>query len=184
MVEFRLMVVADGTATDVNGDVAVVFAILHLAIVRIGLSIGKGRTVNLDTRRSHTAATVDGTEDGAILDVDIDVATHSSSSKRFTGKATTATEDVAVKVGMAQSTDEGVRAIDGDLHIALNVAFLAAAENGAEDGAAGDVHLGFTHIVPCVGPNTTVAHACTEEVAGNGVLCSLDRVAWHTQGTR
>ena len=63
------------------------------------------------------------------------------------------------------------------------MAFLAAAEDGAEEGAAGDVDFHFIHIGPSVEQDTRVTHACAEEVASDRVRRNLSEGARHAQGT-
>ena len=62
------------------------------------------------------------------------------------------------------------------------MAVLTAAEYGAVDPAAGDVHFGFCDVRPGVEEHALVALACAEEVAGHGVSGNLFQRAWHTEG--
>ena len=181
---FRLVVVTDGAALDVDRDDTIVVAIPHVTIVRIGLSIGKGRCGKLSAHRSHTTATVDGAEHFAAFDIEGDVAAHHTGGEGVAREATTAAEHVAVNIRIAPGTDVDVsiRLFDGEIHIVQHVAILAATEHGAEDGAAGDVHFNIIHEGPSVEQDARVAHACAEEVAGDGVSGDGVEGTGHAQG--
>ena len=94
------VVVADDTATDVDGDDTVLVAVLHVAIVWVRIAIRKCRAGKLSTDRSQTATTVDGTEHLAATDVDVDVAAHRTCGESLARETTTCTEDVTVHVGV------------------------------------------------------------------------------------
>ena len=178
----RLVVVTDGAARDVDGDMAVRLGFIIIKQLAIPWISGCNEP---GAHRGQTTAAVDGAEHGAAADGHIDVAYHHACGEGVAREATTAAKHVAIHVGTAPSADEGGLALSLThihCHIAKHVAVFAAAKDGAEDGAARDAHFHFAHVGPSVELGAGVAHACAEEVAGDGVRGNGFQGARHTQG--
>ena len=158
MGECRLSAVADGTATDVNGSYA-----FH---------------------RAQTAATINGAEQGALLEVDGGVAFDIASGSGPAGEATTGAEDVAIQRRSAPSADADgiIRHIDGDRHVAEDVAVFAAAVDGSEDSASGDLNFGFTNVGPIAEHGARIAHAAAENHVDDRVVHNVLGHIGHTHG--
>ena len=183
--QLRLIVVADGAARDVDGDVAVGFGF------RIGLEIainGVEHAREADAYRGQTSAAINGAEHGAAADVERDVAAHRACGDGLAREATTTAKHVAVEVGIAPCADEGsvvsiFQIIDVHRNVAEHMAVLAAAEDGAEEeGRAANVDFGFAHVGPSVEQGARVALAAAEEVAGDGVRRNRVQGARHAKG--
>ena len=168
----ELSEVADGSAGDVNLDIAVVVAVLQLAIIVVtnGYEVG--------THRGQTAAAVDGAEHGGshrsarhgvVVDIDFDVAADGAGRVGRAAESAAAAEDIAVDIRGAPGAYPG-SAVDGHLGVAQHVTILAAAEDGTEDEAAADLHGDILHVGAHVELGTLVTLAGTEEVAGDGVV--------------
>ena len=170
MVEFAE--VADGAAGDVEGDIAVVVAVLQLAI----MGVTHGHKVG--AHRGQTAAAVDGAEHGgshrsarhgAVVDIDFDVAADGAGRVGRAAESAAAAEDIAVDIRGAPGAYPG-SAVDGHLGVAQHVTILAAAEDGTEDKATANFHVDILHIGTQIELGTLVTLTGTEEVAGNGVV--------------
>ena len=132
------------------------------------------------TDGGQSATTVDGAKHGAACDVYRHVAAHTARRKGIAREATTTAEDVAIHVAGAPGADIDI-ATNGQIHIAQHVTVLTAAEHGAVDAAAGDLHLYLAHIGVHVEIHDLVALTGTEEVAGHGVSGYLCQRAGHAE---
>ena len=181
----ELVAVADESAADVQGDIAVVLGMCRVARVA-ALQVAVALVVfihEMGAHRRQSAAAVHGTQYlAAPADVHRYVAADGTRRDGGAAEAAAAAEDIAVVVRRAGGAYPGVAA-DVDHGVAPHVAVLAAAEHRAvDDGIGVHRHCGVLHIGTLVEGGALVALAGAEQVAGHRVRLDARHRARHTQG--
>ena len=187
---YGLMVVTDGATANVDGDVTVVYSLilfglrvvfnvmLHPAVQRVCNHLSRIlRVFNLNiyqvsAHRTVTASAIDGAQHGTTTNVDLDVSTHSSSGEGFGVEATASTENIAVNIGITYGANSGLVAYI-DIDITNDVAFLSATKQRTVYDAVRHLHVGVSHVSPCVEIDTRVAFTRTIKVACDRMFLDL-----------
>ena len=189
------IVVTNGTATNVDGDIATTFIVISRSILRtwvriraVVLVVWTQDTVGLDclfifrnlfihqietiSYRSKTTTAIDGAQYLTALDVQFDRTTDITGSQRLTTEATATTEYITI----ISLTDVYNRILE-------YVTILTSAKDGTIDSAALDVDKSTVHIRFLVEEDTLVTLTCTKDIACIRMCHDLSNGTWHTYGT-